>query len=230
MSHKIRSNGAVNVLIENRESRTQFQPDRDRSTYLSAMPEVLNPDIQTALQAAIAFLADTVTAGEGEISVPLSGAYLNGFVFSCGRARLVVQGDTIDSSTGSQPSSQADHKKNNIDRTLEVTLLGAHRDSAWRHSWSATAVSLPDDCSAGSPDLLRRLNFSLQELLNDTVTTRFAHRWDPDWLEGLSGLGQEIGLTRGFLEVLGDTANDAELDGHLFRRVAGHWVWIGRAG
>ncbi|MCR9145500.1 MAG: hypothetical protein NXI24_24890 [bacterium] len=210
------------------------------------MPEVLNPDIQIALQAAVAFLADTVTAGEGEISIPLSGAYLNGFVFSCGRARLIRP---TDDPRPQRPAAE----------TLEIALLGAHREAAWRHSWSATAVLLPEDQSAGSPDLLRRLNGGLQELLTDTVTTRFAHRWDPDWLERLSGQGQDIGITRGFLEVVGDDSpapepppnagpegpgtestgarmpapaasiDDAELDGHLFRRVAGHWVWIGRA-
>ncbi|MEQ9366217.1 MAG: hypothetical protein RIF32_18395 [Leptospirales bacterium] len=200
------------------------------------MPEVLNPDIQTALQAAVAFLADTVTAGEPEISIPLSGAYLNGFVFSCGRARLI------------RPAAHLEPGSQTAD-TLEISLLGAHRGAAWRHSWNATAVLLPADQSAGSPDLLRRLNGGLHELLAETVTTRFAHRWDPDHLEILSGFAQDIGITRGFLDIVGDdpapggstgthmdqpksraSIDDAELDGHVFRRVAGHWVWIGRAG
>lgn len=202
---------------------------------LSTMPEVLNPDIQIALQAAVAYLADTVTAGEREIGIPLSGAYLNGFVFSCGRARLIASQPGAEPNSHSTESPKLDPEDDPgpdslTPQTLEIALLGAHRDGDWRHSFSGTAVLLPEDRSAGSPDLLRRLSGGLQEVLADTVSTGFAQRWNPDWLEKISTLENEIGMTRGFLDVAGEAEPDeAELDGHLFRRVAGHWTWIGRA-
>lgn len=179
---------------------------RGRSTGVT-VSRLLNPDYPAVLRKTVDYLAEAVLAEESEIGIPVSGAYLNGFLFACGRARIVG------------PSNA---------RTLEVALLGAARSSGWRHHAETTAISIPADESPGHLHLLRRLKFGMADLFTESVTSGFARTWDPDRLEQLCGFSDQVGMTRGFLETGSDAGDDTELDGHVFRRVAGHWVWTGR--
>lgn len=175
------------------------------------MPELLNPDLHTTLASAAAYVGDAIIDGETDISIPISGAFLNGFVFSCGRARRVGLPD---------------------DPTMEISLLGASRSSNWITYDQTVGMPIPDDRQPGHATLMRLINRCLSDLLRDTVSTGFSRSWNPEHLEEISGLAESISESRDFLDALRDDPSEhaADIDGNSFRRAAGHWIWIGRAG
>lgn len=170
--------------------------------------KVLNPDYPVVLKETVDYLAEAVITGEHVLGIPISGTLLNGYLFSCGRAQIL---DTPE------------------EKTLEVSLLGTSRDSSGKSCEQSIAISIPPDRAPGHLHLLRRLKFGISDLLNESVTTGFAHTWDPEQLERLAGLDEQIDSIREILEDISDCDDEAELDGHAFQRIAGHWVWTGRA-
>lgn len=168
------------------------------------MQPTLNPDLASALPAAVAYLADAVREGAEDISIPISGAYLNGMLWSCGRAARYRTG-------------QGDY--------LEVALLGTSRAAQWVHHEQATAIELPDP--EDPPQILfRRLTAGLADLFRETVAIGFGRHWEPFRLERLSALTEEAIWIRDGID--SDETQITE-EGHVFRQVASSWIWAGRA-